>query len=211
MIGRLRGTLIEKQAPSLLVDVNGVCYEVQVPMTSFYDLPALEDQVVLHTHFVVNETAQQLFGFVQKRDRELFRTLIRVNGVGPKMALAILSGMEVNAIVRCVQDNDPKTLVSVPGVGKKTAERLIIELRDRLQDWDAPAPTNSAQADEVLATGDGSADKNILTSEAESALIALGYKPTQASQMVLRVLKSHSVESPEELIRLALKSMVPTN
>lgn len=205
MIGRIRGVIIEKQPPHVLVDVNGVCYEVQVPMTSFYDLPELEEKVMLHTHFAISEVAQQLYGFMRKRDRELFRTLIKVNGVGPKMALSILSGMEADAIVRCVQDNDTKALVNVPGVGKKTAERLVIELRDRLKEWDVPVTLKSAAhgADAQEQRKNPSA----MTGEAESALIALGYKPTQASQMVLNVLKEHSVDRAEELIRLALKSV----
>ena len=205
MIGKLRGVLVEKQPPDILLDVNGVYYEVQVPMTSIYQLPDTDSEIVLFTHLAVNETAQQLFGFCQRRDRELFRTLIKVNGVGPKMALAILSGMETDTIVRCVRDDNSAALVKLPGVGKKTAERLIIELRDRLKEWDLPVyPTATVTAAPTTAPA---ANDNIITAEAESALIALGYKPTQASQMILSVLKEHSVERTEDLIRLALRNV----
>jgi len=136
MIGRLSGQLIEKQAPFLLIDVNGVAYEVQAPMTSFYPLPDIGGDVVLHTHLSISENAHQLFGFYSLEERTLFRTLIKVSGVGPKMALAILSGMAANDFVKCVKNDDVAALVKVPGVGKKTAERLIIEVKDRLSDWD---------------------------------------------------------------------------
>lgn len=205
MIGKLRGILIEKQPPEILVDVNGVHYEVQLPMTSIYQLPDTDNEVVLFTHLAVTETAQQLFGFCQRHDRELFRTLIKVNGVGPRMALAILSGMETDAIVRCVRDDNSAALVKVPGVGKKTAERLIIELRDRLKEWNVPEHHTASTA--AASTPITAANDNSITAEAESALIALGYKPTQASQMVLRVLKDQSVERTEDLIRLALRNV----
>ncbi|HSB97665.1 MAG TPA: Holliday junction branch migration protein RuvA, partial [Spongiibacteraceae bacterium] len=135
MIGRIRGKLLEKQAPELLVDVNGVGYEIQAPMTTIYQLPALGETVELFTHLVVREDAHLLFGFASLRDRALFRALIKVNGVGPKLALTILSGMDAQDFVRCVRDNDGAGLVRLPGVGKKTAERLLIEMRDRLRDW----------------------------------------------------------------------------
>lgn len=135
MIGRIRGKLLEKQAPELLVDVNGVGYEIQAPMTTIYLLPALGETVELFTHLVVREDAHLLFGFASLRDRTLFRALIKVNGVGPKLALTILSGMDAQDFVRCVRDDDTAGLVRLPGVGKKTAERLLIEMRDRLRDW----------------------------------------------------------------------------
>jgi len=207
MIGRLRGKLIEKQPPYLLVDVNGVGYEVQAPMTTFYHLPELGTEVVLHTHFAVSENAQQLYGFAQKRERQLFRTLIKVNGVGPKMAVAILSGMEADTIARCVMEDNSAALVKVPGVGKKTAERLIIELRDKLKDWEVDilplgeleAASNAAEQEAV----------NDMLAEAESALIALGYKPAEATRAVASVAKNTDVTRSEELIRMALRSMVP--
>jgi len=198
MIGRIRGTLLEKQAPELLVDVSGVGYEIQAPMTTFYQLPALGQNVVLHTHLIVREDAHLLFGFATLEERSLFRALIKVNGVGPKLALAILSGMDVADFVRCVRDNDTNALVRLPGVGKKTAERLLIEMRDRLRDWHV----------EGLAVGDGSAQLPIRVTdhllEAESALISLGYKPQEATRMVAAV-KIEGATS-EELIRAALKN-----
>lgn len=204
MIGRLRGILVEKRPPDLLVDVNGVFYEVMVPMTSIYRLPDVNSEVVLHTHFAVNETAQQLFGFAEKRDRELFRTLIKVNSVGPKLALSILSGMEADDIVHFVREGNPNALVKVPGVGKKTAERLIIELRDRLKEWDLPAGQTRGK---TTTAAPAKSNDNAILVEAESALIALGYKPTQATQVVMSVFKANPVERSEDLIRLALRSL----
>ena len=137
MIGRLTGILLEKQPPHILVDVQGVGYELDAPMSTFYQLPALGEKVTLHTHMVVREDAQLLYAFADKRGRELFRELIRLNGVGPKLALALMSGMDVDELVMAVQHQDVSALVRVPGVGKKTAERLLIELRDRFKAWDA--------------------------------------------------------------------------
>ncbi len=204
MIGRLRGIIVEKQAPDVLIDVQGVCYEVRVPMTSLYQLPEIGLETILHTHLSVSENAHQLFGFAEKRDRSLFRELIKVNGVGPKMALAILSGMEVDAIVRHVMEDNAKALVNVPGVGKKTAERLVIDLRDRLKSWEV-SETLSESTSEILESPAKGNDS--IVAEAESALIALGYKPTQALQIVVAVQKQHQVERSEELIRLALRSL----
>lgn len=196
MIGRIHGRLLLKQPPEILLDVSGVGYEIQVPMTTIYQLPAVGEPVTLHTHFVVREDAQILFGFADTRERQMFRNLIKVNGVGPKMALTILSGIEANDFVRCVRDNDTVTLVKLPGVGKKTAERLLVEMRDRLKDWEIDESA-------VAVTDSGSQD---ILAEAESALLALGYKPQEASRMVSAV--KGEVASSEELIRLALKSMV---
>ncbi len=206
MIGRLKGTLLEKQPPLLLLDVNGVGYEVQAPMTTFYKLPMLGEAAILHIHFSVSENAQQLFGFCDKQERELFRTLIKVSGVGPKMAVAILSGMEAESFVRCVMEDNVAALVKVPGVGKKTAERLIIELRDKLKNWQLQAqPLTEMEA----ATPQAHNVANILE-EAESALISLGYKPAEASRVVAKALKTNDVNSSEELIRVSLRSMLPT-
>ncbi|MET0378339.1 MAG: Holliday junction branch migration protein RuvA [Spongiibacteraceae bacterium] len=199
MIGRIRGTLLEKQAPELLVDVAGVGYEIQSPMTTFYQLPAPGENVVLHTHLIVREDAHLLFGFASREERSLFRALIKVNGVGPKLALAILSGMDVEAFVRCVRDNDTNSLVRLPGVGKKTAERLLIEMRDRLRDWHVDGAIVAEGSAQLPQTKD-----NFL--EAESALISLGYKPQEAARMVAAVKIDGA--SSEELIRAALKSMV---
>lgn len=204
MIGRLRGLLVEKHPPEMLVDVNGVYYEVQVPMTSIYRLPDVGSELVLHTHFAVSENLQQLFGFAAKRDRELFRTLIRVSGIGPRLGLAILSGMEADDIVRHVRDANSAALVKIPGIGKKTAERLIVELKDRLKSWqlNEGAPDASGPA-----ADQSSNDENSILAEAESALIALGYKPARAAQVVMAVQKEHQLERSEELIRMALRSL----
>ena len=200
MIGRIRGKLLEKQAPELLVDVNGVGYEIQAPMTTIYQLPPLGEAVDLFTHLVVREDAQLLYGFASSEDRALFRALIKVNGVGPKLALTILSGMDVADFVRCVRDGDSAGLVRLPGVGKKTAERLLIEMRDRLRDWHADG----------VAVGEGAATLPARAGDrlqdAESALIALGYKPQEAAKMIAAV-KDDSASS-EELIRAALKKAV---
>lgn len=202
MIGRIRGKLLEKQAPELLVDVNGVGYEIQAPMTTIYQLPALGEAVELFTHLVVREDAHLLFGFASQRDRALFRALIKVNGVGPKLALTILSGMDAQDFVRCVRDNDAAGLVKLPGVGKKTAERLLIEMRDRLRDW----PIDGLTVDDGAAQLPARADDKLL--DAESALIALGYKPAEATRMIAAVHKTDATLTSEQLIRGALKSAV---
>lgn len=202
MIGKIRGKLLEKQAPELLVDVNGVGYEIQAPMTTIYQLPAPGEMVELFTHLVVREDAHLLFGFWSQRDRALFRALIKVNGVGPKLALTILSGMDAQDFVRCVRDNDGAGLVKLPGVGKKTAERLLIEMRDRLRDWSVDGLT-VADGDAKLPPRD---DDKLF--EAESALIALGYKPAEATRMVAAVHKTDATLTSEQLIRGALKSAV---
>lgn len=200
MIGRLRGILIEKQAPYLLLDVNGVAYEVQAPMTTFYRLPATGQEVTLHTHLSISENLHQLFGFFDQRDRSLFRTLIKVNGVGPKLAIGVLSGMEADEIARCVKDNNVKALTKVPGVGQKTAERLIVELKDRLKNWDASGDVPSQT---IFHESVG----NDVFAEAESALIALGYKPGEAAKLISAAAKQKPDATSEELIRLALKSL----
>jgi holliday junction DNA helicase RuvA len=207
MIGRLHGTLIEKQPPQILIDVQGVGYEVQVPMTTVFQLPPLGETVTLLTHFSVSENAQTLYGFYTKKDRELFRTLIKVSGVGPKMALGILSGMDVDQLVRCFMDNNTGALVKVPGVGKKTAERLVIEMRDRLKDWQmGSSPLAELEAASV---GGANISANDIAAEAESALVSLGYKPTEASKLVAAAKKDTSATTSEDLIRLALRSLVP--
>ncbi len=204
MIGRIKGILLEKQAPELLVDVGGVAYELQAPMTTCFQLPEVGASVTLHTHFAVSESAQQLFGFISRRDRDLFRLLIKVNGVGPKMAVAILS-LDADELVACVRDDNVTALTRVPGVGKKTAERLIVDLRDRLKAWSG---AESGVAPEPAAGVSGMPSKNALLAEAESALVALGYKPVEASKAVSRAY-SDETGSAEELIRDALKSMLP--
>ena len=201
MIGRLRGTLAEKQPPHLIVDVNGVGYELEVPMTTLYRLPSLGEPVTLHTHLVVREDAHLLYGFAEKRERELFRELIRLNGVGPKLALALMSGLEVDELVRCVQAQDTSTLVKIPGVGKKTAERLLVELKDRFKAWENMPTIAPLVAEPKLAATVSSAE-----ADAVSALIALGFKPQEASRAVAAVEEKDL--SSEELIRRSLKGMV---
>jgi Holliday junction DNA helicase RuvA len=198
MIGRLQGKVIEKQAPDLLIDVQGVGYEVLVSLNTFFDVPEVGEVVTLHTHFVVREDIQQLYGFTKLSERSLFRNLVKVNGVGPKMALAILSGMSANDFAICVHNNDTATLVKLPGVGKKTAERLLIEMRDKIGDID----TSAGDA----GSGSSLSAQSDMAQEAESALIALGYKPTDAAKIINRV-ADESVTDAGQLIRLALKSM----
>jgi Holliday junction DNA helicase RuvA len=200
VIGRLRGTLAEKQPPHLLLDVNGVGYELEVPMTTLYRLPAVGEPLTLHTHLVVREDAHLLYGFFEKRERELFRELIRLNGVGPKLALALMSGLEVDELVRCVQAQDTAALVKVPGVGKKTAERLLVELKDRFKAWESIPSIAPLVAEPQLAQAVSSAEN-----DAVSALISLGYKPQEASRAVAAV-KEDGMSS-EDLIRRALRGM----
>lgn len=194
MIGRLRGILLGKHAPYVLLDVQGVGYEVEVPFTTFFKLPAVGQEAVLHTHLIVREDAHILYGFASEDDRRLFRDLIKVNGVGAKMAAAILSGIAVDDFVRCVRDNDVARLVKLPGVGRKTAERLVMEMRDRLE-GKAAAP--AARPDNGAPPAGSTA-----VNDAISAMVALGYKPAEASRMVLRV--EGEGLSTEELIRRAL-------
>lgn len=201
MISRLRGLLVEKQPPFLLIDVNGLTYEVQASMNTFYRLPELGSEVVLHTHFIVREDGHFLFGFSETRERMLFRTLLKVNGVGPKVALAILSSIEADDFVRCVTEQNATALQRLPGIGKKTAERLIIEMRDRLADWGA----DSAGAAGYVPTPElGMLPKNP-EQDAISALIALGYKPQEASRAITQI--NDKTLSSEELIRAALRNM----
>lgn len=198
MIGFLRGILLDKQPPGLLLDVQGVGYEIEAPMTTFYDLPAVGDKVALYTHLAVRDDAHILYGFSKVSDRSLFRALIRVNGVGAKLALTILSGMPAGEFVACVQAGDTASLVKLPGVGKKTAERLVVEMRDRLVDWAGPGSAdrlNPAQPDVANPV-----------EEALSALLALGYKAHEAGRLVRGV--DAEGRSTEEIIRAALQASV---
>ncbi|NBA95815.1 Holliday junction branch migration protein RuvA [Pseudomonas sp. R5(2019)] len=206
MIGRLRGTLAEKQPPHLILDVNGLGYELEVPMTTLYRLPSVGEPVTLHTHLVVREDAQLLYGFYEKREREFFRELIRLNGVGPKLALALMSGFEVDELVRAVSAQDASALVKVPGVGKKTAERLLVELKDRFKAWES-VPSMFALVPSDSPGGTRPATP-VATAEndAVSALISLGYKPQEASRAVAAI--DAKGLSSEELIRRALKGMI---
>jgi len=168
MISRLRGKLIEKQPPFLFLEVSGLTYEVQASMNTFYRLPEINQEITLHTHFIVREDGHFLFGFNEVRERSLFRTLLKVNGVGPKVALAILSSVEPDEFVRCVAEQNTAALQKLPGIGKKTAERLIIEMRDRLADWDA-GESFVVNAQSPLGMLPKSAEQDAI-----SALIALG-------------------------------------
>ncbi|EUB71232.1 Holliday junction ATP-dependent DNA helicase ruvA [Pseudomonas sp. GM41(2012)] len=204
MIGRLRGTLAEKQPPHLILDVNGLGYELEVPMTTLYRLPSVGEPLTLHTHLVVREDAQLLYGFFGKRERDFFRELIRLNGVGPKLALALMSSLEVDELVRCVQSQDTSALTKVPGVGKKTAERLLVELKDRFKAWE----TVPAMFALVPNQPGGSDTTPVATAEndAVSALISLGYKPQEASKAISAI-KEKGLSS-EDMIRRALKGMI---
>ena len=200
MIGRITGILVEKQPPEILLDVGGIGYEIQVPLTTLFELPEPGTELTLFTHFVVREDAQLLYGFGRERDRQLFRQLIKVSGVGPKLALGILSGMDADSFVRTIQQDDTGALVQLPGVGKKTAERLLIEMRDRLKDWILELTAVTP----LRVVGNTTAD---MLAEAESALVALGYKPAEASRAVAAA-SDDSIDKSEELIRRALQSMV---
>jgi len=205
VIGRLRGTLIEKQPPEILLEVGGVGYELQLPMTCFYELPLIGEEVILHTHFVVREDAQLLYGFINKRTRALFRELLKANGVGPKLALAILSSMSASQFVSAVEREEIGLLVKIPGVGKKTAERLVVEMKDRLKGWSEGALFTPFT--DAMTTLPGDTDKpSSVEDEAVSALLALGYKPQQASLVVSKIYKSDM--TVEAVIREALRSML---
>ncbi len=203
MIGRLSGILIQKQAPQLMIDVHGVGYEVQAPMSTFYQLPELDSPVVILTHLVVREDAQLLYGFHSESERLLFKSLIRVNGVGPKLALTILSGISADEFVQVVKNNDESGLVRLPGIGKKTAQRLIIEMKDRLSDWQTEEQN---LIDKTSTESDNISTEQDIIKEATSALIALGYKPVEASKMVARL--DTLDQSCEMLIKQALKNTV---
>ena len=195
MIGFLRGVLRRKEPPTLLVEVGGIGYELEAPMTTFYELPAVGESVALHTHLVVREDAHLLYGFMRETQRRQFRALLKVNGVGPRVALAVLSGLNESELIRCVINDDVTRLTQVPGIGRKTAERLIVELRDKLANEPAIAPV-------VASTAPVERDP---LAEAVSALIALGYKPPEASRAVRAV--SAQGLSTEEIIRQALRAM----
>ncbi len=195
MIGRLQGIILEKQPPSILLDVQGVGYELEASMTTFYNLPECGEKIILHTHLVVREDAQLLYGFHSLSERLMFRNLIKISGVGPKLALTILSGMSADDFTRCILEEDSKALTKLPGVGKKTAERLVIELKDRLDKDAAIKLPGMPEKVERQANP---------VNDAVSALISLGYKAQQASQMV-RALDVED-KSTEEIIRAALQT-----
>ncbi|MBK1716452.1 Holliday junction branch migration protein RuvA [Thiocystis violacea] len=201
MIGRLRGQLLAKQPPQLLLDVGGVGYELEAPMSTFYELPPVGGTVTLITHLVVREDAQILYGFIRDQDRALFRALIKVTGVGARMALAILSGMDAARFAQCVEQEDSDALIRIPGIGKKTAQRLVIEMRDRIDGLGAggspgigmPRPAGG-ERDQALA-------------DAVSALVALGYRPPDANRMARAA--DDGAKTSEEIIRSALRTVSP--
>lgn len=200
MIGRLNGILLEKQPPHLLLEVNGVAYELQASMQTFYQLPELGHSTILYTHFVVREDAQQLYAFSQQQERVLFRALLKVNGIGPKIALAILSSIEPDEFVQSVLQQNTNALQRLPGIGKKTAERLVIEMRDRLDDWHymAIAPVKDSL----------NSNQDALKSpqqEAMSALISLGYKSQEARNTLSKITTAGLTS--QEIIRIALQNM----
>lgn len=206
MIGRLCGILLEKQPPEVLLDVAGVGYEIQLPMSSFYPLPEIGQEAIIYTHFVVREDAQLLYGFADKHERAMFRELIKVNGVGPKLALAILSGMSANQFVQCIHNDAVSALVKLPGVGKKTAERLVVEMKDRLKNW-VGADLLTPEADK-MAFENGLENTFIsgnAKDEAISALVALGYKLAIAEKVIKQVYQEGM--DCEALIRSSLKSI----
>ena len=203
MIGRLSGVLLENKAPDLLIDVQGVGYEIQAPLSTAFSLPKVGDAVVLLTHLAVREDAHVLYGFSTENERTLFRMLVKISGVGPKLALAILSGMETERFIQSIQDQDPASLTKIPGVGKKTAERLIVEMKDKL--------TALGSAGSLLISSSmrplGAVDQAPVDhhQDAESALIALGYKPSVAAKTIAKVAVD-GMES-QDIIRAALKAM----
>jgi Holliday junction DNA helicase RuvA len=197
MIGSLRGILAHKQPPFLLIDVNGVGYELEVPMSTVFRLPELGSNVELRTHLVVREDAQTLFGFSTEAERSMFRSLLKVSGVGAKLALTILSGISVDGFAQCVRNEDKATLVRLPGVGRKTAERLIMDMRDRI---DAPLPAGSLGA-EPLSADAGAAPRT----EAFNALVSLGYKPGEAQKMLDAV--NTKEQTTEDILRQVLRSV----
>jgi len=200
MIGKIRGIILEKQPPQLIVDVHGIGYEIDAPMSTFYQLPDVGQEVNLFTHFVVREDAQHLYGFYTRDERHLFRTLLKVNGVGPRLALTVLSSTAPEEFVRCVLNNDTASLVRLPGIGKKTAERLVIEMRDKLADWQHAAPAEGA----TLIRQENQGRHQILQ-DAISALISLGYKQQEANRTVTKI--DDGAATSEELIRRALRAL----
>ena len=199
MIGRLTGTLAVKQPPALMIDVGGVGYELEAPLSTFYELPAVGEQVTLHTHLVIRDDAHLLFGFAREAERRLFRVLLRVSGVGAKMALAVLSGMSADDFARSIESDDVTALTRVPGIGRKTAQRLIVEMRDRLDD--DLRGVLPASAGSEAAGGSGSVSS---VGDAIAALVALGYRHAEAERMIRAV--DTDGRTTEDIIRSALQA-----
>ncbi|MDH4046589.1 MAG: Holliday junction branch migration protein RuvA [Gammaproteobacteria bacterium] len=194
MIGSLRGVLTAKRAPQIIIECHGVGYQVETPMSTFLELPLIGKEVFLYTHLQVREDAQTLYGFASEEEKTLFRTLLKVSGVGAKMALSVLTAMSVGDFERCVRHEDTAMLIKIPGVGRKTAERLIIEMRDRIEKGTAIGSSRPAStADDPR-------------SEAVDALIALGYKPPEVKRLLSQL--DTDGKSSADIIRLALKQAV---
>jgi Holliday junction DNA helicase RuvA len=193
VIGRLRGRLVRKSPPALIVDVGGVGYELEAPMSTFYRLPELGSEVELHTHLVVREDAHLLYGFATEEERRLFRDLLRVTGIGPKIGLALLSGIDVPTFLACVEAQDVDALVRIPGIGRKTAERLLVEMRDRISAL-GQMPASAPKPGDVAGA----------RAEAYAALVALGYRPAEVNRLLQGV--DPDGAGTEELIRRALQA-----
>lgn len=204
MIGRLSGKLIEFDANVLLVDVSGICYEVEVSANVLGMLPAVDEVLTLHTHFVVREDAQLLYGFTSKHERELFRAFIKINGVGPKLGLALISSLEPQALAIAVRNNDVSVLTKVPGVGKKTAERLMVELKSRVDDLSEFGVVSVGDVGVINPAFDS---QQGVVAEAEDALVALGYRAPEANRAVQQAQLSlaDGDVSVQALVRLALR------
>ncbi|MAL68733.1 MAG: Holliday junction branch migration protein RuvA [Porticoccaceae bacterium] len=194
MIVKLAGKLLDKQAPCALIDVNGVGYEINVSLMTFVDLPSLGSDVEIHTHLVVREDSHTLYGFLTVHERSLFKDLIKVNGVGPKMALGMLSGMTVDEFARAILNRDVSSLVKLPGVGKKTAERLVIEMKDAIDGVGLSGATENTIT------------KSDIRLEAESGLLSLGYKAQDITK-ILNNLDYKNASSSEDIIKMALQSI----
>ena len=203
MISRLTGMLASKKAPQILVDCQGIGYEADVSMMTYYQLPEVGERVSIWTHLQIKDDAHTLIGFTTEQERKLFRQLIKINGVGAKMALTILSGIDIEAFGHCVRQNDVSTLTCLPGVGKKTAERLIIEMRDKVDEFTGSSTTvNDTSLSHPV-------DSQAYIKEANEALQALGYKPLDAEKMVRQVTKTgNDIDSAATLIRKALQESV---
>lgn len=208
MIGRIRGILIEKTPGQALIECSGLGYEIDIPFTTFYNLPDVGQEVTLQTHFIVREDVQSLYGFASRLDRDLFRLLIRVNGVGPKLAAGILSGLDAHQFIHCIEARDVKALVKLPGVGKKTAERLLIDMTDRIKQLEGQfTPAAEVAAGATPSEPKAPSNAHSPTDEAAEALIALGYKPQEAERTIAKI--ADEGMTSETLIRLALRSMIP--
>lgn len=198
MIRFLKGVLIEKKPPELTIEVQGIGYAVSASMNTIYDMPAVGEKVFIHTHLIVREDAQILYGFSSERERLLFQNLIKVNGVGPKLAITILSSTDPDSFVHCIHANDTASLVRLPGIGKKTAERLVLDMRDKLKDWQGDVTLDNINQVGLVMHAPAK-------QEAIGALISLGYKPQEAKRAIDAV--ANDDLNSEELIRLGLKGL----